>query len=150
MGSGLWSRTTDVRYALVGDAHVAYRVIVSDGARGHDVVLLSSGTASMEALFEDPVAMRVLDGLAEMGRLVVFDRRGIGLSDPLPERAETYRTPWADDLEAVVAAVGLSRPVLVSNGMSWTAAVVYCDRHRDELTAMVTLEPFGAIRPPRD
>jgi class 3 adenylate cyclase len=150
MGSSLRSRVTDVRYALVDDAHVAYRVIAGDGARGHDVVLLSIGTASMEALFEDPVAVRVLDGLAEMGRLVVFDRRGIGLSDPLPKRAEADRTPWADDIEAVVTAVGLSRPVLVSNGMGWTAAVVYCDRHRDEVTALVTLEPVGAGRPPQD
>jgi pimeloyl-ACP methyl ester carboxylesterase len=98
-GADLSFRRSEVRYAQIGDESVAYRVI--EGTRGgaHDVVLLLSGTASMEALFEDPVGVRLFEGLADLGRLVVFDRRGIGLSDPpadstgsgLPAGARTWK-----------------------------------------------------------
>ena len=74
-------RTSEVRYARVGDDHVAYRVIESARGGDHDVVLVGSGTMSMEAFFDDAVCMRILEGLSDLGRLVVFDRRGIGLSD---------------------------------------------------------------------
>ena len=46
-----------------------------NGSGKHDVVLVMGGTVSMEALFEDPVGVRLLEGLASLGRLVVFDRR---------------------------------------------------------------------------
>jgi len=146
----LWSRTSDVRYAHVGEAHVAYRVIAGDAHSGHEVVLLLGGTASMEALFEDPVCVRFVDGLARLGRLVLFDRRGIGLSDP-PEHAESsYETRWSDDIEAVLAAAKVARAVVVSGTSSWTASVVYCDRHPDQVAAVVSLEPSPPSRWPRD
>src|SRR5262249_3251816 len=125
VSSGVWSRTRDVEYARVGDSHVAYRVIVGDGSGSHDVVLLLSGTASMEAMFEDPVGVRFFDGLAGLGRLVVFDRRGIGLSDPPADGDLSYEARWSDDIEAVVKAARVARPVLVSSTTSWTPSVVY-------------------------
>ena len=58
----------------------------------------------MESLPDDPIAQRLLDGLAGLGRLVVFDRRGIGLSDAVTDWESPLREQWADDLAAVVAA----------------------------------------------
>ena len=149
-GSSLWSRTSDVRYARLDDAHVAYRVIAGEGSADTDVVLLSSGTASMEAWFDDPVGVRLLDGLAELGRLVVFDRRGIGLSDPPATWDGSEIERWVEDLEAVVEAAEVTRPVLVSSAMSWPPAVVYCDRHRGDISGMASLEPTPAIAPPAE
>src|SRR5205814_9629129 len=97
MSSGMWSRTSDVKYARVDESDVAYRVIVGDGSGPHDVVFLLGGTASMEAMFEDPVGVRFLDGLAGLGRLMVFDRRGIGLSDPPADVDLPYEARWSDD-----------------------------------------------------
>src|SRR5262245_51408062 len=94
----------DVRYARSGDAHVAYRVIPSAGGDDRDLVLLRSGTGAMDSLFDDPVAARWLEGLAECGRVIVFDRRGTGLSDPLDTSEWTTFGSWCDDLEAVIAA----------------------------------------------
>jgi len=150
MGSDLWSRTSDVRYALVDGSHVAYRVIASDGTGTHDVVLLGSGTASMEALFEDPVGVRLMEGLAELGRLVVFDRRGIGLSDPPANWDVPVSNRWSDDLAAVVEGAPVLRPVVFSAVTAWTAAVTYCDRHPHDVAAIVTLEPSSPIRFPPD
>jgi pimeloyl-ACP methyl ester carboxylesterase len=139
-----------VRYARVDDSHVAHRVIVGDGGGTHDVVFLLGGTASMEALFEDPVGVRFLDGLAALGRLVVFDRRGIGLSDPPGDGDLSYEARWSDDIEAVVAAVQIARAVVVSGTTSWTPSVLYCDRHPDRVASLVSLEPSPPFRFPAD
>lgn len=69
-------RTSEVRYASTADGSVAYRVIAGDEGTAQDVVLLLSGTASMEAMFRDPIGVRLINGLARLGRVVVFDRRG--------------------------------------------------------------------------
>ena len=65
-------RTSGVQYARGEGAHVAYRVITGKRGGGSDVVLMLAGTASMEAFFEDAVGVRLLGGLADLGRLVVF------------------------------------------------------------------------------
>ena len=62
-----------------------HRVTACDRRDAGDIVWLLAGVYSMEALFEEPVATRLLGGLSSLGRLVVLDRRGIGLSDPPPD-----------------------------------------------------------------
>jgi class 3 adenylate cyclase len=150
MSGGLSSRTSEVGYARVDDAHVAYRVIAGESTGTHDVVLVLGGTASMEAYFEDPVGVRLLDGLAGLGRLIVFDRRGVGLSDPPADADLPYEARGSDDIKAVVAAAQFARVVLVTSTISWTPSVVYCDRHPDDVAAMVSLEPSPPFRFPAD
>jgi class 3 adenylate cyclase/pimeloyl-ACP methyl ester carboxylesterase len=132
-----------VEYASTRDGSVAYRLLTGDADSPHHLVLLLSGTASMEALFEDPIGSRLLYGLAKMGRVAVFDRRGIGLSDSPGAWDEFVSTRWCHDVEAVVAAAGLVRPVIVSGLGSGAVAILYCDRHPDDVTSSIMVEPFG-------
>ena len=71
----------EVLYARAGDTHVAYRVTGEPG--GVDVVMVAGAFFPFEMLEEDRVASRFMAGLASLGRLVVFDKRGVGLSDPM-------------------------------------------------------------------
>jgi class 3 adenylate cyclase len=116
-------------------------VIAGAGSGSHDVVLVISGTMSMEALFEDPVALRYVEGLADLGRLVIFDRSGIGLSDPPADSEIVTWARWCDDVEAVVAAAQVVRPVLVGSLLSANVELMYCDRHRDDVTSAVLFNP---------
>lgn len=142
MGADLRTRTSEVRYAHAPGHSLAYRVI-SDGEAGdgHDVLLVSSGTASMEALFEDAVGQRLLDGLAGLGRLVVFDRSGIGLSDPPGDWDVPAFTGWLDDVALVVAAAGLERPVVVSSVSAAMVALAWVARDPEAVGGLVLLEP---------
>ncbi|HET9728627.1 MAG TPA: adenylate/guanylate cyclase domain-containing protein, partial [Acidimicrobiia bacterium] len=99
----------------------------------------------MNALLEEPGARRWLDGLAELGRLILFDRRGIGLSDPLPSSVGTTYTGWCDDLEAVLAATDARDPVLVSYLIGASITFLYCDRHAGEAASLVMLEPSPPV-----
>ena len=141
MASELSARTSDVRYARTADAHLAYRVIEGEGTPAQDVVLVLSGTMPMDALFEDRLARRLVDGLSGLGRLVMFDRSGIGLSDPPVGSGPVTYARWCDDVDAVVDAARLNRPVIVANMLGCVVALLYGDRHPDDVTALVLVEP---------
>ena len=134
-------RTSELRYARVGDDHVAYRIIDGPRDRDRDVVLIGSGTMSMESFFDDVVAVRVLEGLSDLGRLIVFDRRGIGLSDAPASWEGSGSDRWCDDVEAVVRGADVQHPVLVGSLGSLAPIVVFCDRHPTDVAAAVMVEP---------
>jgi class 3 adenylate cyclase len=136
---------SEARYARCEDAHVAYRLVVSAGAGNDDLVLVTGGTMPMNGLLDEPVARRWLDGLAEIGRLILFDRRGIGLSDPLAPPSGTTYAGWCDDLEAVLAETRARDPVLVSNLLGSPVTLLYCARHPGEVTSLVMLEPSPPV-----
>jgi class 3 adenylate cyclase len=136
-------RVGDVAYAESGDGHVAYRVI-GDAGRV-DVVVVAAALFPFELLAEDRVASRFTAGLASLGRVVVFDKCGVGLSDPITDWSRSLQEQWAADLIAVVEAAGLERPVVVSwepNGVARLAAAA-----RPELfAAMVLVNPSRTTR----
>jgi class 3 adenylate cyclase len=106
------SETDQVAYAQADETHVAYRTIEGDGAL--DIVMVAGMFFPMEALAADRVAARFMAGLAEIGRLTVFDKRGIGLSDPVTDWDRPTSDQWAEDLVAVIEAAGLENAVVVS------------------------------------
>jgi class 3 adenylate cyclase len=139
----LVSSTTEVRYATTDDgAALAYRTIGEGVDARRDVVLVTGGTTPMDALYDDPTTVRLLEGLAGMGRLLLFDRSGVGLSDPPTDRTVPPFARWRSDLEAVMAAAEIRRPVLVSMSLSALAALLYCGNDTDGVAAMVMVEPY--------
>jgi class 3 adenylate cyclase len=134
----------NIAYAQVGDTHIAYRVIGEAGRT--DVVMVAGALFPLESLAEDRVASRFMAGLAAFGRLVVFDKRGVGLSDPMTDWSRSAQTQWAEDLLAVVDAARLVRPVLVSweqNGIARYAA----SAHPDLFACLVLINPAQSTRP---
>ncbi len=104
----------------------------------------------MDALFEDPVALRFLEGLAHLGRMVMFDRSGIGLSDPPSESDVSGLALWAEDLAAIMEAADVSEPVIVGTRLGADAALVCCARHPEAVAALVLFEPSHGMRIDRD
>jgi class 3 adenylate cyclase len=135
---------SDVLYARADDGtHVAYRVLDADPTVevARDVVMVSGGLFPMELFEDEPGFNRLLDGLCSLGRVVVFDRRGLGLSDPVPGWERTIADQWADDLAAVLDALGVRDIVLVA----WDGFGIgsrYAARHPDRLSALVLYEPM--------
>src|SRR6266542_6416616 len=97
--------TPETRYARCGDDYIAYQTL-GDGPR--DVVFMSAWFSHVDGRWEEPRFAAMLRRLASMGRLIVFDRRGSGASDPLPSAAPTGED-WADDILSVMVAAGPKR-----------------------------------------
>ncbi|MBK5289854.1 MAG: adenylate/guanylate cyclase domain-containing protein [Acidimicrobiia bacterium] len=134
----------EISYARVGDAHVAYCVSGMPGAV--DVVVVSGALFPLEMLLEDRVTARFLDGLRSLGRLVVFDRRGVGLSDPLTDFSRGTQEQWAEDLLAVIDAAGLDRPMVVSWETLGTARRAASMRP-DLMRCLVLINPAATTGP---
>lgn len=132
----------EVSYARAGEAHIAYRVFEGDGTV--DVVMVAAMFFSMDLLAEDRVAARFIEGLAALGRLVVFDKRGIGLSDPVTDWTRPVHEQWADDLSAVIDAAGLDAPVVVSWDYLGVARLVAA-RQPTAIGRLVLMNPIDAI-----
>jgi class 3 adenylate cyclase len=98
------------KYARSGDHFLAYQVL-GEGPR--DLVAIAEMVSHCEYRWEEPRLTRSLHRLASFGRLILFDRRGAGLSDPAPVDRLPTLEERADDLEAVLAAAGAERPVVL-------------------------------------
>src|SRR2546425_7145496 len=115
---------SETRYARSGDVSIAYQV-VGDGP--FDLVFVPGFMSHVQLRWEVPSWGAVLDGLASFSRLILFDKRGTGMSDRV-SGAPTLETRM-DDLRAVMDAAGSGRAALfgVSEGapMSLLFAATY-------------------------
>jgi class 3 adenylate cyclase len=98
-----------VSYARMGDARIAYRVM---GEGPPDVVFIGGPASHLDVVLEDPEMVRFLQRLSSFARLLHFDRRGTGISDPV-DRTLTLEQQ-VDDLDAVLDDAGMERPALIA------------------------------------
>ncbi|HUF58547.1 MAG TPA: adenylate/guanylate cyclase domain-containing protein [Actinomycetota bacterium] len=122
--------TRETRYAKTADAvHIAYQVV---GSGPVDMVFVMGWVTNIEVMWDDPGFARFLDRLATFSRLILFDKRGVGLSDRVPEERLPDLETRMDDVRAVMDAVGSERAVIfgVSEGgpMSILFAATYPER----------------------
>ncbi len=133
----------DVVYARAEDGtHVAYRVLAADPSAepARDLVMISGGLFPMELFEEDPGFARLLEGLRSLGRVIVFDRRGVGQSDPITNWEQTVADQWTRDLAAVVDGAGARDVVLIA----WDGFGIgsrYAAKYGERVSALVLYEP---------
>jgi pimeloyl-ACP methyl ester carboxylesterase/DNA-binding CsgD family transcriptional regulator len=118
---------TGARYARSGDVNIAYQVV---GEGPIDLVLVLGWVSHLAYVWELPAMATFLNRLASFSRLILFDKRGCGMSDrvhPLPSLEQRM-----DDVRAVLDAVGSTRAALlgISEGgvMSALFAATYPER----------------------
>ncbi|MBW3664704.1 MAG: alpha/beta fold hydrolase [Actinobacteria bacterium] len=107
-----------VRYVRNGDVSLAYQVI---GAGPIDLVFLPGFVSHLDLAWEEPFLAQFLEDLASFSRLIWFDKRGTGLSDPVESDAPIEQR--VDDIRAVMDAAGSQRAALfgVSDGAALSA-----------------------------
>ena len=120
----------ETRYAKTADGvHIAYQV-VGDGPV--DMVFVMGWVTNVEAMWDAPGFAGFLERLASFSRLILFDKRGVGLSDRVPEDRLPDLETRMDDVRAVMDSVGSERAVVfgVSEGgpMSMLFAATYPER----------------------
>jgi hypothetical protein len=106
--------TVDVRYArTVDNPHLAYTV---SGSAPIDLVEVGNGTnISFDAADDQPRWDAYVERLGAFARVIRFDPRGIGLSDPFGSATPSCEG-WADDTVAVMDAAGVACPALTATG----------------------------------
>ena len=84
----------ETRYVRGPEGHVAYQVL---GSGPRDIVFVPDHPNNIEIMWEEPAVVRFFERLATMGRVICFDKRGTGISDPVPLGAIPTIERWMDD-----------------------------------------------------
>ena len=122
----------DVQYARSGDVAIAYQVV---GEGPVDIVFVRGTLADLLAGWEMPLFVDHVEGLARSGRVLLFDKRGSGLSDPV-RQVPTLETRM-DDVRAVMDAAGSERAVLWAAQEGTRIALLFAATYPERTTALV-------------
>lgn len=126
------------RYAKSGDVHVAYQVF---GTGPIDLVLAPGFVSHIENYWDEPDLARWLLRLASFCRMIMFDKRGTGLSDrvsQLPAMDERM-----DDVRAVMDAVGVERAALLGISEGGPLTALFAATHPERCRALVLYGTFA-------
>jgi class 3 adenylate cyclase len=132
-----------VRYATSQGVTVAYQV-VGDG--GVDLIAALGIVTHLEVNWEEPSFARFLNGLASFSRLILFDKRGVGLSDRVEDGAALEER--MDDIGAVMDAAGSARSVVFGISEGACASALYAATFPERTKALV-LYGAGPLCPGR-
>jgi class 3 adenylate cyclase len=99
----------ETRYARSGNVNIAYQVV---GEGSLDLVLVHGWVNHLDLMWDEPGGARALERLASFARLILFDKRGTGLSDRVADAALPTLEQRMDDVRAVMDSVGSRRAAL--------------------------------------
>lgn len=137
-----------IEYARHDGAHVAYRTC---GAGPPELLLVNDWFSHVGQLWDDASPFRpVLDRLATLGRLITFDKLGVGLSDPVPLGALPTLEQWITDLQSVLDAIGVERSIIIGKGSGAPMSVLYAAMHPARISALVLVDGWARLSAARD
>ena len=122
----------ETRYAKSGDVHIAYQVI-GDGPL--DLVFVPGFVSHLELAWEEAALVRFYQRLASFSRLILFDKRGTGLSDRVTEVATLEQR--MDDVRAVMDAVSSERAALFGVSEGGPMSLLFAASYPERVSALV-------------
>jgi len=129
-----------IRYARSGDVHIAYRIF-GDGPR--DIVLIPGTLSHVELLWEVPSNEHLLKRLTAFARVIVFDKRGQGLSDRVAEQTLEERI---GDVRAVMDAAGSERATIYGWSEGGPMCLMFAATYPERTSALVLYGTFASMR----
>jgi class 3 adenylate cyclase len=124
----------ETQYARSGDGYVAYQVL---GSGPPDLLVVAELLSHCEHRWEEPGLARALRRLARFSRLILFDKRGTGLSDPVAVDRLPTLEQRAADMEAVVDAVGAAEPAVAGFSEGGIDAIFFAATRPARVSSLV-------------
>jgi pimeloyl-ACP methyl ester carboxylesterase len=124
----------ETNYASLGRDRIAYQVL-GDGPP--DLVMIPGSFSHIDTAWEDPGIALYLRTLASFSRLIVFDRRGSGASDPLPPDPLPLWESQAEELAAILDEVGSERTALLAETDAGPAALFFAATKPERTSALI-------------
>lgn len=129
----------ETRYARSGDVAIAYRVF-GDGP--FEVVYHPGVISHVELMTEMPTYQgRIVEGLASFSKVIVFDQRGVGMSDRMSGTPGLETR--VDDVRAVMDAAGSSRAAILSASIGVPTSLLFAATHPERTSALVLVRGFA-------
>jgi class 3 adenylate cyclase len=96
--------------------------------------------SNVDAMWEEPSLARFLRRLATFSRLLCFDKRGSGVSDPVPLAAVPTLEQWTDDVRAVMDAAGSKRAALLGHADGGQMAMLFAATYPERTSALILVD----------
>jgi len=126
------------RYAKSGEVNIAYQVV---GEGPFDLVFVPGFVSHLDLQWADPRIARFLEKLASFCRLILFDKRGTGLSDPVAAPAPLEDR--MDDVRAVMDAAGSERAALFGLSEGGPMSVLFATTYPERTRALILCGTFA-------
>jgi pimeloyl-ACP methyl ester carboxylesterase len=130
------------QYAKSGRVHIAYQVL---GEGSLDLVLVHGWLSHLELLWDQPAAARSLRRLASFSRLILFDKRGTGLSDPVPVDQPPTLEQRMDDVRAVMDAASSERAALMGTSEGGPMNLLFAATHPMRTAALILVGSYARL-----
>jgi class 3 adenylate cyclase len=133
----------ETRYARSGDVNIAYQV-VGDGPQ--DLVFVQADVSHLEWHWEEPSYARFLHRLASFSRLIMFDKRGVGLSDRVSMAELPTLEQRMDDVGAVMDAVGSRSAAVFGISEGGAMSALFAATYPERVSSLVLFGALGTLR----
>jgi pimeloyl-ACP methyl ester carboxylesterase len=133
----------ETRYARSGALNIAYQV-AGDGPL--DLVYVPGWISNVELNWEEPTQAHVLERLARFSRLILFDKRGTGLSDPVPLDRLPPLEERMDDVRAVLDAVESTRTAVFGFSEGGLMSMLFAATYPERVSALALYGTFAKRR----
>ena len=128
----------DTRYAKSGSTHIAYQVF---GQGPHDLILVPGWVSQIDMFWDEPTVVRFFRALSSFCRVILFDKRGSGLSDRVTQSPALEER--MDDVRAVLDAVGSSSATLLGYSEGGPMCALYAATHPDRTTSLILMGSYA-------
>lgn len=135
----------ETHYARSGEVNIAYQVV---GSGPVDLIMVPGWMSNIEILWDEPAVARFLRRLASFSRLILFDKRGTGLSDRISDVPDLETR--MDDVRAVMDAVGSERATLCGYSEGGVMCLLFAATYPARTAALITIGSYARQRPAPD
>jgi class 3 adenylate cyclase len=133
----------ETRYAAGPEGYVAYQVF---GSGPIDLVFMTNWATNVDAMWEEPSVASYMERLGSFCRVLWYDKRGTGVSDPVPLASLPTIEQWADDALTVMDVVGVEQAVLLGDTEGGPMAAMLAASHPERVQALVLVNSFARWR----
>ncbi|HVF43165.1 MAG TPA: alpha/beta fold hydrolase [Pyrinomonadaceae bacterium] len=133
-------RQPETMYARSGEVNIAYQVV---GNAPLDIVFVMGWVSHLEYFWREPSFARFLTRLASFSRLILFDKRGTGLSDRVPINKLPTLEQRMDDVRAVMDAVGSERAALIGVSEGGPMCSLFAATYPEKTLALVMMGTYA-------
>ena len=136
-----------VQYLRHATGAIAYQIW---GLDQPDLLLMTDMTTSVDNIWEHPGRLRFLSSYGELGRVIRFDPRGQGASDPLPLDEVGQIDAWLDDALHILDALDVAAAVVSAEGFASHAGMRLAAEHPDRVLRLALFNPFARMASAED
>jgi class 3 adenylate cyclase len=141
--ASMWAAAApETRYAKSEDGYIAYQVF---GRGNFDLLFIGNWASNVEVMWEHPSMARYLNRLGQFARVICFDKRGAGLSDPVALGALPTLEHWMDDARIVLDTAGSEKAALVGDAEGGPMAMMFAATYPQRIRALALVNTFARM-----